>query len=97
MSSTINFSAPQVEVTNGDSGIQISRVIIPYTIRDNEDAKRYLGGQEVLTQENDNLEINNTTEEWEALALAHLQETIAGITLEVPEKATETTPDTQAS
>ena len=97
MSSTINFSAPQVEVTNGDSGIQISRVIIPYTIRDDKETKHYLGGQEVLTQENDNLEINNTTEEWEALALAHLQETIAGISLEVPAQATEATPDTPAS
>ena len=44
MTVTVKIEAPQVNVDNGISGIEISQVIIPYSIHNTEDISQYLGG-----------------------------------------------------
>ena len=72
MTVTVNFEAPQIKVDNGSTGIAISQVILPYSIRNDEDASQYLGGQTVLTKE-DNVAFTDNTDDWYKKALIKIK------------------------
>lgn len=88
MAATVNFEAPQMKVDNGTNGIEISQVIIPYSIHDTEDATQYLGGQTVLTKE-DNLALTDNTADWYKKALVKIKDMVAASEFDVPEVTTE--------
>lgn len=85
MAATVNFEAPQMKVGNGTNGIEISQVIIPYSIHNTEDASQYLGGQTVLTKE-DNLAFADNTTDWYKKALVKIKDMVAASEFEVPEQ-----------
>ena len=85
MAATVNFEAPQMKVDNGTTGIEISQVIIPYSIHNTEDAAQYLGGQTVLTKE-DNLVFEDNTNDWYKKALVKIKDMIAASEFYVPEQ-----------
>lgn len=85
MASTVNFEAPQMKVENGTNGIEISQVIIPYSIHNTADAAQYLGGQTVLTKE-DNLAFADNTNDWYKKALVKIKDMVAASEFEVPEQ-----------
>ena len=85
MAATVNFEAPQMKVENGTNGIEISQVIIPYSIHNTSDAAQYLGGQTVLTQE-DNLAFADNTNDWYKKALIKIKDMVAASEFEVPEQ-----------
>ena len=76
MTVTVNFENPQVQVVNGSTGIEISQVVLPYSIRNNEDASQYLGGQTVLTKE-DGLALSDNTDDWYKKALVKVKNMVA--------------------
>lgn len=76
MAATVNFEAPQMKVDNGVNGIEISQVIIPYSIRNTEDAAQYLGGQTVLTKEDD-VALTDNTSDWYTKALVKIKDMVA--------------------
>lgn len=76
MTNTINFEAPQVKVENGESGVQLSQVVLPYSIRNSEDSSQYLGGQMTLTPE-DGIKLSDNTKQWTALALTKIKAMVA--------------------
>ena len=86
MTATVNFEAPQVQVGNGTTGIEISPIIIPYSIRNNEDPLQYLGGQVVLTKE-DNVAFTDNTDDWYKKALVKIKGMVAATELYTPEVA----------
>lgn len=85
MSATVNFEAPQMKVDNGTTGIEISQVIIPYSIRNTEDTSQYLGGQTVLTKE-DGVALSDNTSDWYKKALVKIKDMVAASDLYVPEQ-----------
>ena len=85
MAATVNFEAPQMKVDNSTTGIEISQVIIPYSIRNTEDAAQYLGGQTVLTKE-DNLALTDNTADWYNKALVKIKDMVAASEFNVPEQ-----------
>lgn len=89
MAATVNFEAPQMKVENGTNGIEISQVIIPYSIHNTEDASQYLGGQTVLTKE-DNLALTDNTYDWYKKALVKIKDMVAASEFDVPETSSET-------
>lgn len=76
MTATVSFEAPQLKVENGTTGIEISQVILPYSIRNNEDTSQYLGGQTVLTQE-DGISLTDNTADWYKKALVKIKGMVA--------------------
>lgn len=88
MAAMVNFEAPQMKVDNGTTGIEISQVIIPYSIHNTEDAAQYLGGQTVLTKE-DNLAFADNTTDWYKKALVKIKDMVAASEFYVPEPAPE--------
>lgn len=93
MTVTVNFEAPQVQVGNGATGIEISPIIIPYSIRNNEDPLQYLGGQVVLTKE-DNVAFTDNTADWYKKALVKIKDMVSETEMYnpdvIPEAETET-------
>lgn len=85
MAATVNFEAPQMKVDNGTTGIEISQVIIPYSIHNTEDAAQYLGGQTVLTKE-DTLAFTDNTTDWYKKALVKIKDMVAASEFYVPEQ-----------
>lgn len=85
MAATVNFEAPQVKVDNGTTGIEISQVIIPYSIHNTEDATQYLGGQTVLTKE-DGVSLSDNTADWYKKALVKIKDMVAASGFDVPEQ-----------
>lgn len=75
MTVTVKFEAPQVNVDNGTSGIEISQVIIPYSIHNTEDTSQYLGGQTVLKKE-DNVVLSDNTADWYKKALVKIKDMV---------------------
>lgn len=75
MTVTVKFEAPQVNVDNGTSGIEISQVILPYSIHNTEDTSQYLGGQTVLTKE-DNVALSDNTADWYKKALVKIKDMV---------------------
>lgn len=85
MAATVNFEAPQMKVDNGTTGIEISQVIIPYSIRNTEDTSQYLGGQTVLTKE-DTLAFTDNTTDWYKKALVKIKDMVAASEFDVHEQ-----------
>lgn len=85
MAATVNFEAPQIKVENGINGIEISQVIIPYSIHNTEDAAQYLGGQTVLTKV-DGVALSDNTSDWYKKALVKIKDMVAASEFEVPEQ-----------
>lgn len=88
MAVTVSFNAPQIQVNNSSTGIQLSQVILPYSIRNSEDSTQYLGGQMTLGQA-DGIKLTDNTNDWERLGLAKIKSMVAGAEIYVPAKLTE--------
>ena len=88
MTATVNFEAPQLKVDNGKAGIEISQVILPYSIRNAEDSSQYLGGQTVLTQE-DGIALTDNTADWYKKALVKIKDMVSATELYNPDVVTE--------
>ena len=84
MAVTLNFEAPQIQVSNSSTGIQLSQVILPYSIRNSEDSTQYLGGQMTLGQ-SDGIKLADNTKDWERLGLAKIKAMVAGAEIYVPD------------
>ncbi|WAX18192.1 hypothetical protein WC29P3_00013 [Weissella phage WC29P3] len=89
MAATVNFEAPQIKVDNGTMGIEISQVIIPYSIHNTEDTSQYLGGQTILTKE-DSVSLTDNTYDWYKKALVKIKDLVAASEFDVPEPSSET-------
>ena len=85
MTVTVRFDNPQIQVTNSSTGIQLSQVILPYSIRDSEDINKYLGGQITLGQ-SDGIKLTDNTNDWERLGLAKIRDMVADAEIYVPAK-----------
>lgn len=88
MTVTVNFENPQVQLGDGTTGIEISPIIIPYSIRDAENPLQYLGGQVVLTKE-DGVAFTDNTADWYKKALVKIKDMVAASELYVPDITTE--------
>lgn len=88
MTVTVSFDNPQIQVTNGSTGIQLSQVILPYSIRNSEDPTKYLGGQMTLGQ-SDGIKMTDKTDDWERLGLAKIKAMVADAEIYVPGPITE--------
>ena len=75
MTVTVKFESPQVKVDNGTSGIEISQVILPYSIHNTEDTSQYLGGQTVLTK-GDGVALSDNTADWYKKALVKIKDMV---------------------
>ncbi|TGE61760.1 hypothetical protein C6P21_02420, partial [Weissella confusa] len=69
MTVSVSFDTPQIQVNNSSTGIQLSQVILPYSIRNSKDFSQYLGGQMTLGQ-SDGIKLTDNTKDWERLGLA---------------------------
>lgn len=76
MTVTVSFDTPQIQVSNSSTGIQLSQVILPYSIRNSEDFSQYLGGQMTLGQ-SDGIKLTDNTKDWERLGLAKIKAMVA--------------------
>ena len=93
MTVTVNFENPQVQLGNGTTGIEISPIIIPYSIRDAENQLQYLGGQVVLTKE-DNVAFTDNTDDWYKKALIKIKSMVTYAEIDTPNVVQPTdTPD----
>lgn len=88
MTVTVSFSNPQIQVANSSTGIQLSQVILPYSIRNSEDSTQYLGGQMTLGQ-SDGIKMTDNTMDWERLGLAKIKTMVADAEIYVPAPITE--------
>lgn len=88
MTVTVSFDNPQIQVTNSSTGIQLSQVILPYSIRNSEDSTKYLGGQMTLGQ-SDGITLTDNTKDWERLGLAKIKNMVADAEIYVPGPITE--------
>lgn len=88
MAVTVSFDNPQIQVTNSSTGIQLSQVILPYSIRNTEDPTQYLGGQMTLGQ-SDGIKLTDSTQDWERLGLAKIKAMVADAEIYVPDQTTE--------
>ena len=84
MTVSVSFNAPQIQVNNGSTGIQLSQVILPYSIRNSEDFSQYLGGQMTLGQ-SDGIKLTDNTKDWERLGLAKIKNMVADAEIYVPD------------
>lgn len=83
MTVSVSFSNPQIQVNNGSTGIQLSQVILPYSIRNSEDPTKYLGGQMTLGQ-SDGIKMTDNTQDWERLGLTKIKAMVADAEIYVP-------------
>lgn len=84
MTVTVSFNAPQIQVDNGSTGVQLSQVILPYSIRNSKDFSQYLGGQMTLGQ-SDGIKLTDNTKDWERLGLAKIKAMVADAEIYVPD------------
>ncbi|WP_270319180.1 hypothetical protein [Weissella confusa] len=84
MTVSVSFDAPQIQVNNSSTGIQLSQVILPYSIRNSEDFSQYLGGQMTLGQ-SDGIKLTDNTKDWERLGLAKIKNMVADAEIYVPD------------
>ena len=84
MTATVNFENPQAQLGDGTTGIEISPIIIPYSIRDAENPLQYLGGQVVLTKE-DGVAFSDNTADWYKKALVKIKKMVADTEIYVPD------------
>lgn len=88
MTVTVSFNNPQIQVSNGSTGIQLSQVILPYSIRNTEDPTQYLGGQMTLGP-SDGIKLSDNTQDWERLGLAKINSMVADAEIYVPDPVAE--------
>lgn len=88
MTVTVSFNAAQAQLDNGDTGVQLAQVILPYSIRNSEDPTKYLGGQMTLFP-SDGIKLSDNTKDWEHLALVKIKEMVADAEIYVPEPIVE--------
>ena len=88
MTVTVSFNASQALLGNGDTGVQLAQVILPYSIRNSEDPTKYLGGQMTLFP-SDGIKLSDNTKDWEHLALIKIKEMVADAEIYVPEPIVE--------
>lgn len=88
MTVTVSFNAAQAQLDNGDTGVQLAQVILPYSIRNSEDSTKYLGGQMTLFP-SDGIKLSDNTNDWERLALTKIKDMVADAEIYVPEPITE--------
>lgn len=84
MTVSVSFDTPQIQVSNSGNGIQLSQVILPYSIRNSEDSSQYLGGQMTLGQ-SDGIKLTDNTKDWERLGLANIKNMVADAEIYVPD------------
>lgn len=84
MTVTVSFNAAQAQLDNGDTGVQLAQVILPYSIRNSEDPTKYLGGQMTLFP-SDGIKLSDNTKDWEHLGLIKIKEMVADAEIYVPE------------
>lgn len=89
MTVTVSFENPQIQVTNSSTGIQLSQVILPYSICNLEDSTKYLGGQMTLGQ-SDGIKLTDNTKDWEHLGLAKIKAMVADAEIYAPDPITKT-------
>lgn len=88
MTVTVSFDTPQIQVSNSSTGIQLSQVILPYSIRNSEYSSQYLGGQMTLGQ-SDGIKLTDNTKDWERLGLAKIKNMVADAEIYVPDPIVE--------
>ena len=96
MTVTVSFDAPQIQVNNSSTGVQLSQVILPYSIRNSEDFSQYLGGQMTLGQ-SDGIKLTDNTKDWERLGLAKIKNMVADAEIYVPDPIIEVPEEPSAS
>lgn len=96
MTVTVNFNAAQAQLDNGDTGVQLAQVILPYSIRNSEDPTKYLGGQMTLFP-SDGIKLSDNTKDWEHLALIKIKEMVADAEIYVSEPIIEVPEELSAS
>lgn len=96
MAVTVSFDNPQIQVTNSSTGIQLSQVILPYSIRSSEDSTKYLGGQMTLGQ-SDGIKMTDNTQDWERIGLAKIKAMVADAEIYVPASSAVESPVSSAS
>ncbi|MDY2528756.1 hypothetical protein SOP56_02645 [Weissella confusa] len=84
MTVSVSFDAPQIQVSNSNTGIVLSQVILPYSIRSSENFGQYLGGQMTLGQ-SDGIKLTDNTKDWERLGLAKIKNMVADAEIYVPD------------
>ena len=85
MKVSVNFDAAQIQVNNSGTGVQLSQVILPYSIHNSEDFTQYLGGQMTLGQ-SDGIKLTDNTNDWNHLALAKIKNMVADAEIYVPDE-----------
>ncbi|SJX67385.1 hypothetical protein [Weissella confusa] len=88
MTVSVSFDTPQIQVNNSSTGIQLSQVILPYSIRSSENFGQYLGGQMTLGQ-SDGIKLTDNTKDWERLGLAKIKNMVADAEIYVPDPVIE--------
>ena len=88
MTVTVSFNAAQALLGNGDTGVQLAQVILPYSIRNSEDPTKYLGGQMTLFP-SDGIKLSDNTKDWERLGLVKIKEMVADAEIYVPDPIVE--------
>ena len=88
MTVTVSFNAPQAQLDNGSTGVQLAQVILPYSIRNSEDLTKYLGGQMTLFP-SDGIKLTDNTKDWERLGLAKIKNMVADAEIYVPDPIVE--------
>lgn len=96
MTVTISFDSSQVQADNGDTGVQLAQVILPYSIRNSEDPTKYLGGQMTLFP-SDGIKLSDNTKDWERLALTKIKEMVADAEMYLAEPIVEAPEEVPAS
>lgn len=96
MTVSVNFEASQALLDNGDTGVILAQVILPYSIRNSEDSTKYLGGQMTLFP-SDGIKLTDNTKDWERLALTKIKDMVAGSEMYVPDQVTEAPEEPVAS
>ena len=96
MTISVSFDSSQVQVDNGDTGVQLSQVILPYSIRNSEDPTKYLGGQMTLFP-SDGIKLSDNTKDWERLGLAKIKKMVADAEIYVPDPIVEAPEELPAS
>ena len=84
MTVSVSFNAPQALLDNGSNGVQLSQVILSYSIRNSEDSTKYLGGQMTLFP-SDGIKLSDNTNDWESLGLAKIKKMVADAEIYVPD------------
>ena len=90
MTVTVSFEAPQIQANNGSTGIELSQVILPYSIRKSDDFTQCLGGQMTLGQ-SDGIKLTDNTKDWERIGLAKIKDMVADAEIYVQDLIIEAT------